>query len=144
MDDESSIFGDSEDSSGSMSSRSHEDSTDAEKDLSQDVLVEEPPPEAVLLGTVHCDPKPAGFHFPETSDEEEDREKKVPSACDHEDLSSDSECVDEGAEFSDTSDDSDVFHVEAAYSELPRTEQDAMIRIVRTIVPHLREYPLLP
>eukprot|EP00973_Karenia_brevis_P058409 8134213-Karenia_brevis.AAC.1 len=42
------------------------------------------------------------------------------------------------------SDNSDVFHVEAAYSELPRTEQDAIIRIARMIVPHLREYPLLP
>eukprot|EP00973_Karenia_brevis_P014906 2034606-Karenia_brevis.AAC.1 len=51
MDDDSAFFGDSEDSSGSMSSCSHEDSTDAEKGLIQDVLVETPPPEAVLLGT---------------------------------------------------------------------------------------------
>eukprot|EP00973_Karenia_brevis_P017773 2441799-Karenia_brevis.AAC.1 len=48
MDDDSAIFGDSQDSSDSMSSCSHEDSTDADKDLIQDVLVEEPPPEAVL------------------------------------------------------------------------------------------------
>eukprot|EP00973_Karenia_brevis_P024079 3322107-Karenia_brevis.AAC.1 len=75
-------------------------------------------------------PKPAGFHFPEASDEKEDNEKKAGSACDHEDLSSDSERVEEGSEFSDINNNSDVFHVEAAYSELPRTEQDAMIRIV--------------
>eukprot|EP00973_Karenia_brevis_P076600 10641328-Karenia_brevis.AAC.1 len=46
MDDDSSMFGDSEDSSDSMSSCSHEDFTEAEKDFIQDVLVEEPPPEA--------------------------------------------------------------------------------------------------
>eukprot|EP00973_Karenia_brevis_P058206 8102772-Karenia_brevis.AAC.1 len=102
-----------------MSSCSHEDSIDAEKGFIQDVLVEEPPPEAVLLGSLQCDPKPAGFHFPEAFDEEEDAEKKLRSVCDHEDSSSDSQCVEEGSEFSDISDNSDVFHVEAAYSELP-------------------------
>eukprot|EP00973_Karenia_brevis_P043592 6040742-Karenia_brevis.AAC.1 len=48
MDDDSSIFGDSEDSSDSMSSCSREDSTDAGEDLIQEVLVADPPPEAVV------------------------------------------------------------------------------------------------
>eukprot|EP00973_Karenia_brevis_P039951 5514708-Karenia_brevis.AAC.1 len=70
MDDDSSICGDSEDSSDSTSTCSHEDPTDAEEDFIQDVLVAEPPPEAVLLGSLQCDPKPAGCHFPEASDDE--------------------------------------------------------------------------
>ena len=46
--------------------------------------------------------------------------------------------------FSDISDNSDLFHVEAEATEVPRTDEDQEMAIVDTIVPHLREHPLLP
>ena len=45
---------------------------------------------------------------------------------------------------SDVSDNSDLFHVSAVESAEPRTEEDADIRICRTIATHLRDFPLLP
>ncbi len=46
--------------------------------------------------------------------------------------------------FSDISDNSDIFHVEAVSSEVPRTREDEELAIVESIVPDLREFPLLP
>ena len=60
----------------------------------------------------------------------------------HDDASSLVVSVLEQSEISDISDNSDFFHVEAVSSEVPRTTEDAML-IVRSTVPHWREYPLL-
>ena len=46
-------------------------------------------------------------------------------------------------DFSDISDDSDLFHVEAKDVGAPRTDEDKDEAIVDTIVPHLRDRPLL-
>jgi len=46
--------------------------------------------------------------------------------------------------FSDISDNSDLFHVEAKESENPRTDEDKELEIIESIVPFLREFPLLP
>eukprot|EP00973_Karenia_brevis_P054783 7615972-Karenia_brevis.AAC.1 len=141
---QSSFFGDSTESSESMSSRSDRNSTDTEQEFVEECVVEEPPAEVNLLGTICCDPKPLGFSLLDNSDAQVAADKFVQGACGHGDASSVAESVGEGSEFSDISDNSDVFHVEAAPSELPRADEDATIRIVRTIVPHLRDYPLLP
>ena len=45
---------------------------------------------------------------------------------------------------SDVSDNSDLFHVAARPSETPRTLEDEELAIIDSIVPHLRDYPLLP
>ena len=47
-------------------------------------------------------------------------------------------------DFSDISDDSDLFHVEAKDVGAPRTDEDKDDAIVDSIVPHLRDRPLLP
>ena len=47
-------------------------------------------------------------------------------------------------EWSDVSDNSDIFHVSAKPSQVSRTDEDEDLRIVESIVPYLREYPLLP
>ena len=45
---------------------------------------------------------------------------------------------------SDVSDNSDLFHVAAVESTEPRTDEDSDVRVCRSIVPHLRDFPLLP
>ena len=47
-------------------------------------------------------------------------------------------------DFSDISDDSDLFHVEAKGARTPRTDEDNDEAIVDSIVPHLRERLMLP
>ena len=47
-------------------------------------------------------------------------------------------------DFSDVSDDSDLFHVEAKVVDEPRTDEDREMAIVDSIAPHLRDHPLLP
>ena len=47
-------------------------------------------------------------------------------------------------DFSDVSDDSDLFHVEARNVGAPRTDEDKDMAIVDSIVTHLRDRPLLP
>ena len=47
-------------------------------------------------------------------------------------------------DFSDISDDSDLFHVEAKDAWAPRTDEDKDDAIVDTIVPHLRNRTLIP
>eukprot|EP00973_Karenia_brevis_P041950 5806846-Karenia_brevis.AAC.1 len=102
-----------------MSSCSDRHSTDTEEEVIEECVEEEPPPEAILLGTICCDLKPSGFIFPASSDEEEAADKIVQDTCDHSDASSIAESVEDGSEFSDISENSDVFHVHAAHSELP-------------------------
>ena len=45
---------------------------------------------------------------------------------------------------SDISDNSDPFHVSAKVIVEPKTDEDKDLQIEESIVPHLREYPLLP
>ena len=45
---------------------------------------------------------------------------------------------------SDVSDNSYLFHVAAVESTEPRTDEDSDVRVCRSIVPHLRDFPLLP
>ena len=47
-------------------------------------------------------------------------------------------------EFSEISDNSDLFHVEAVQAEEPRTDEDADLRLCEEIMVHLREHPLMP
>jgi predicted small metal-binding protein len=47
-------------------------------------------------------------------------------------------------EFSDISDNSDIFHVEVLPSEVPRTPEDADIQRISQLKHHMRRYPLLP
>jgi len=46
--------------------------------------------------------------------------------------------------FSDISDNSDLFHVQAVSCDMPRTDQDKELRLAQEIAKHLRDYPLLP
>eukprot|EP00973_Karenia_brevis_P013583 1844557-Karenia_brevis.AAC.1 len=125
-DDQSSLFGDSTESLESMSSCSHRDSTDTEEELIEESVVEEPPPDAIF-GYHLLRPKTFWIHFPESSDEEDAPDKSEEDACDHGDASSVAESVGHGSDFSDISDNSDVCHVEAAHSQLLRTDEDAII-----------------
>ena len=45
---------------------------------------------------------------------------------------------------SDVSDNSDLFHVESKVTAESRTDEDQDLHIIESIVPHLRDYPLLP
>ncbi len=45
---------------------------------------------------------------------------------------------------SDVSDNSDLFHVTCKDSSSSRTPEDQDLLIIESIVPHLRDYPLLP
>ena len=45
---------------------------------------------------------------------------------------------------SNVSDNSDFFHVESKVTKEPRTDEDKDRHIIESIVPHLRDYPLLP
>ena len=47
-------------------------------------------------------------------------------------------------EFCDVSDDSGVFHVAAKPCATPRADEDRDLAIAASIVPHLRDYQLLP
>ena len=47
-------------------------------------------------------------------------------------------------EFSEISDNSDLFHVEAVSAAEPRSDEDADLRICEEIMVHLREHPLMP
>ena len=46
--------------------------------------------------------------------------------------------------FSDVSDNSDIFHVEAVQTELPRTREDEDLARVQRLRAHMRSFPLLP
>ena len=67
--------------------------------------------------------------------------REVREATDDKDESTEDE---ELERYSDISSDSDVFNVEPRPVDEPRTDEDREMAIVNTIVPYLREYPLLP
>ena len=78
-------------------------------------------------------PNPVGCPRPEVPDDERTHSQES-SQPDDQDID----------EFSDISDNSDVFHVEAIPSQEPRTDEDKDLRICQSIVPHLREHVLMP
>ncbi len=55
-----------------------------------------------------------------------------------------SEELEDADEFSDVSNDSDVFHIAASHAPEPRTDEEMDLCLAESIVEHLRDFPLLP